>query len=216
MVICGTADATCARIFSLDAIRAATAALTVRLSWRASVLRGRSKLGLRVWEYSTDHCCKQAVPNGNLWYSRGKMCSDFFPGCCSGCHRCSHSSSILTCLCTTRPFKTWSTGVGIFYRPLLKAATHHRYIVQQSFNMSIQLPAGLKCDPIQMAEVVQQEYILVRRAWLYPRVNVAPLKAPQLLLQSQNRGAKTDLLNAIWSPITVPNNSPTLQPLVCT
>ena len=56
--------------------------------------------------------------------------------------------------------------------------------VQQFVDMSIQLPAGLKCDPVQMTEVAQQEKILVGGAWLYPKVNVAnssPLKAPQLL-----------------------------------
>ena len=35
------------------------------------------------------------------------MCPDFFPGCCSGGHRCSHIASILTCVCTTRPSRTW-------------------------------------------------------------------------------------------------------------
>ena len=49
-------------------------------------------------------------------------------------------------------------------RLLLKAVIHHQYIVpqyvQQSIDMSIQLSAGLQCDPIQMAEVVQQEYVL--------------------------------------------------------
>ena len=39
--------------------------------------------------------------------------------------------------------------------------------------MSIQLPADLQCDPVQMAEIVQQEYVLVGGARLYPRVNVA-------------------------------------------
>ena len=56
--------------------------------------------------------------------------------------------------------------------------------VQQSIDMSIQLPAGLQCNPVQMDEVVQQEYVLAGRAWLYPIVNVAncsPLKAPLLL-----------------------------------
>ena len=42
---------------------------------------------------------------------------------------------------------------------------HH---VQQSVDMSIQLPAGLQCDPVQMAEVVQQEYVLVGGACLHP------------------------------------------------
>ena len=45
--------------------------------------------------------------------------------------------------------------------------------VQQSIDMSIQLPTGLQCNPVLMAEVIHQEYILVSGAWLYPRVNVA-------------------------------------------
>ena len=57
--------------------------------------------------------------------------------------------------------------------------------VQQPVNMSIQLLAGLQCDPIQMAEVVHQEYILISRALLYSIVNLAnfcsPLKEAQLL-----------------------------------
>ena len=51
--------------------------------------------------------------------------------------------------------------------------THCAQHVQKSVHMSIQLPAGLQCDPVQMAEVVQQEYMLIIRTWLYPRVNVA-------------------------------------------
>ena len=66
--------------------------------------------------------------------------------------------------------------------------------LQQSINMSIQLPAHLQCIPIQMAEVVQQEYILIGGVWLYPRVNVAntihPSKRNSYCLQSQNRGLK--------------------------
>ena len=53
--------------------------------------------------------------------------------------------------------------------PLIHCAQH----VQQSVNTSIQLPAVLECDPVQMAEVFQQEYILVVGAWLYHRVTVA-------------------------------------------
>ena len=44
--------------------------------------------------------------------------------------------------------------------------------VQQSVDMSMQLPSGLQRDPVQIAEVVQQEYVLFGGAWLYPRVNV--------------------------------------------
>ena len=49
-------------------------------------------------------------------------------------------------------------------------------------NMFIHLPAGLQWDPVQMTEVVQQEYVLVGGSRLYPRVNIAknysPLKVP--------------------------------------
>ena len=53
--------------------------------------------------------------------------------------------------------------------PPIHCAQH----VQQSVDMSIHLPTGLQCDPIQMAEVVQQEYVLVGGAQFYRRVNVA-------------------------------------------
>ena len=46
-----------------------------------------------------------------------------------GRHHCSHNASILMCVCIMQPFRTWSTGVGMSHRPLLKAATHHRYTV---------------------------------------------------------------------------------------
>ena len=59
IVLGHTAGSTCARISSLDAVRAATTARTLRQSWRASVLCGHPEPGLRVWECSTDHCWKQ-------------------------------------------------------------------------------------------------------------------------------------------------------------
>ena len=52
--------------------------------------------------------------------------------------------------------------------PPIHCAQH----VQQSVDISIQLPEGLQYDPIQMTEVVQHEYVLVCWAWLYTRVNV--------------------------------------------
>ena len=42
--------------------------------------------------------------------------------------RCSHNMSILSCVCITRPSRTWSTSVGMFHRSLLKARTHNRYV----------------------------------------------------------------------------------------
>ena len=50
---------------------------------------------------------------------------------------------------------------------------HYAQVVQQSVDKSIQLPAGLQRNPLQMAEVVKQEYVLIGGTWLYPRVNVA-------------------------------------------
>ena len=44
--------------------------------------------------------------------------------------------------------------------------------LQQSVDMSIQLTTGLQSEPVQMAEVVQHEYVLVGGAWLCPRMNV--------------------------------------------
>ena len=89
--------------------------------------------------------------------------------------------------------------------------------VQQSVDMSIHLPAGLQCDSIQMAEVVQLIYLLICRAWLYPRVNVANTLTSQSTTVSACRvktdGAKTGLLSAIWSPIIIINESLMLNPL---
>ena len=53
------------------------------------------------------------------------------------------------------------------------APTHCAQHVQQSVDMSNQLPTGLQCNPNQMAEHVQQEYVFISGAWLHPRVNVA-------------------------------------------
>ena len=53
------AGATCARISSQDAVRAVTAARTMRRSWRASVLRGRPEPDLWLWECSINNCWKQ-------------------------------------------------------------------------------------------------------------------------------------------------------------
>ena len=46
-------------------------------------------------------------------------------------------------------------------------STHGAQHVQQSLDMSIQFPAGLQCDHVQMAEVAHQESVLDGGAWLY-------------------------------------------------
>ena len=74
------------------------------------------------------------------------------------------------------PPRTWSTGRNVPHAtdessdtPQIHCAQH----VQQSVDMSIQLPAGLQCDPVPMAEVFQHVYVLFDGGWLYSRVNVA-------------------------------------------
>ena len=96
MVLGDTAGARCVRNSSLDTVRVATAARTMRRSCRESIMRGRP----------------------NLVYGCGNV-----------------------------------------------PQTHHRYIVpimcKQSVDMSSQLPTGIHCDPVQMAEFRQQ----VHDAW---------------------------------------------------
>ena len=66
--------------------------------------------------------------------------------------------------------------------------------VQQSVDTSIQLPTGLKYDPVQMTDVVQQEFLLVGGACLFLRVNLVNTvhlsKHHSYCLQSQNRELK--------------------------
>ena len=85
--------------------------------------------------------------------------------------------------------KHLSTGVEMFHRPLLKAATHHRYIVPKRTAIRRYVQQS---EPVQMAEVVLQVYVLVGEAWLYPSVNVANTvhlsNHHSCCLQSQNRG----------------------------
>ena len=50
---------------------------------------------------------------------------------------------------------------------------HFAQHLQKSVDLSIQLPADLQCNPVQMAEVVQREHVLVAGSWLYPILNVA-------------------------------------------
>ena len=99
------------------------------------------------------------------------MCLDFIPGCSSGGHCCSHSASILTCVCTLcRP--EWCgndppTTTENSDTPPIHCAAICRYVHPAS--------RRLKMRPDEMSEVVQQEYVvlLIGGAWLYPRVNVA-------------------------------------------
>ena len=134
------------------------------------------------------------------------MCTDFFPGCCSSGHRCSHSASVLTSVCTIRPSRTWSMGVGMFDKPLPKATIHHLYTVpNMCSNPSIcpsSFPQVYNATPFKWLKLFNKEYVLVGGAWLYPRVNVANtvhLLDPQLdySCRVKTESSKTGLMSAI-------------------
>ena len=82
MILGDTTSATCARISSLDAVWAATAALTMRQSWCASLLCGRPEPGLWVWECSTDHCWKQRHTIDTLCPTCSEICQYVHPASC--------------------------------------------------------------------------------------------------------------------------------------
>ena len=67
MVLSDTAGETRARMSSLDAVQAATAASTMCQLWCVPVLCGRQKPGLWVWECSIDHCWKQRHTTDTLY-----------------------------------------------------------------------------------------------------------------------------------------------------
>ena len=57
----------------------------------------------------------------------------------------------MTCICTTRPSRTWSAGVAMFHR--LKAATHHRHIVSNMCSnpsiCSFSFPQAYNATPVK-------------------------------------------------------------------
>ena len=98
------------------------------------------------------------------------------------------------------------TTAEISNTPRIHCAQH----VQQSIDMSIQLPAGLQCHPFKWLKLFNRS-----GAWLYPRVNVANTfhlsKNHSYCLQNQNRGCKDRPPERHL--ITVTNEMLKLQPL---
>ena len=88
------------------------------------------------------------------------MCPYFFPGCCSGGQRidldvCLYYAAVQNLVygCRNVPQTTAESS----NTPLMHCAQY----VQQSVDMSIQLPASLQYDLVEMVEVVQLEYVFV-------------------------------------------------------
>ena len=132
------------------------------------------------------------------------------------CHRCFHNASILTCVCITRPSESGLRVLGCF--------THHcwrqRHIVLDMWsNPSIcpmQLHAGLQFPPFKWLKLFNRS---TYSSVVVPRVNFANTahlsKHHSYCLQNKNRGRKKiGFLSSSWSPITVTNESLTLQPLI--
>ena len=142
MVLGDATGASCTRISSLNAVRAATSAHAMHRSWRASVLK----------------------------------------------------RSIFTCICTTRPSRTWSTGVGMLQRHCWKqrhttdmlrptCAAIHWYVHRASHRPTIRSRSnGWSCST--------EIYVLVGRGLLHSRMNVTNTvlvsKHQSYCLQSHN------------------------------
>ena len=136
------------------------------------------------------------------------MNPDYFPECCSGGHRWSQNATILKRVCTRRFSMVY--GCGNVSRPLLKAATHHRYIVINMCSNSSICPSSF-----------QQAYYATPFKWLkvLNRSTYSPKGygcTLEWMLQTpftSQSTTVTGLLSAISSPMTVTNESLTLQPL---
>ena len=136
------------------------------------------------------------------------MCPDFFPGYCSGGHRCSHNADLHM---RTRPSRTWSTCVGMFYRPLLKAATNHRYFVPNTLAIR------------RYAHPTSRRPTMRRRSNSSCSTGVGrPTHGCNLEWQFQTlftsqitivTACRVNTEDAICSPMTMTNESLTLQPL---
>ena len=177
-------------------------------AWRCGGVIG--SMASHMWSES---CCKQTVPNGPWWHSRCNMCPDFFPGCCSGGHCCSHIVSIFTCICTLCPSRYGNVPQT--------TVTHHQYLVPNMCNNPSICPSSF----LQAYTVTSFKWLKLFNRSTYSMVgHGCPLEWMLQTLFTYERttitacraktgGAKTDLLSANCSPLTVTNESLTLQPL---
>ena len=112
------------------------------------------------------------------------MCPDIFPGCCSGGHRNSRNASILTCVCTTRPSRTWSMCVGMFHRPLLILVPN---MWRNPSICSKRFPLAYNATPFKWPKLLKRStYSSAGHVVYYNECSkhCSPLKAPQLLSSS--------------------------------
>ena len=148
------------------------------------------------------------------------MSPDFFPGCYSGGHCCSHNASILTGICTMQPTRTWSMGVRMFHRPLLKAVTHHQYIVpNMCSNLSIcpsSFPQAYYTTLFKWLKLFKSTYSLewygCTLEWMLQTLFTSQ-STTVTAYRVKTEGAKTGFLSVTWSLMNMTNVSLTLQSL---
>ena len=112
-----------------------------------------------------------------------------------------------------RPSRMWYMGVWNVPQtnaensvtPTIYCAQH----MHQSIDKSIQLPAGLQCDPIQMAQIVQQYCSTYSSAGhgctlecMMPTLFTSQ-STTVTAYSLKTESAKTGLLSAIWSPMAL-------------
>ena len=122
---------------------------------------------------------------------------------------------------TTRPSRTWSTGVGMFHRPLLEAATYHRYIVTNTCsNRSIcppSFPQTYNVTPFKWLKMFNRSMYssaghCCDLEWMLQTLFTSQ-STTVTVCRVKTEGAKIGLLSVIRSPMTVTNESLTLHPL---
>ena len=156
-----------------------------------------------------ESCCKQTVPNASRNYTAGATCDRISSLGTVQAFTAVRTMISLDVRLNYAAIQNLVYGCGNVPQTIAKSSDtppiHCAQHLQQSVDMSIQLPAELQCYPVQMAEVVQEEYVLVGGPWLYPRVTVANTvhlsKHHSYCMQSKIEDAKTGLLSHIWSPM---------------
>ena len=127
------------------------------------------------------------------------MCPDFFPGCCSGGHSCSHSASILTCLYYA-VVQNLVYGCGNVPQTTAESRDTSPTHVQQSVDMFIPFSRRPAMQSRSSSCSCSTGVRTVRWGMVVPYSecykHCSPLKAPQLLPAVKTKDAKIGLLSA--------------------
>ena len=116
------------------------------------------------------------------------MCLDFFLGCCSSGHRCSHNVSYLDVCLYYVTIQNLVYGCG---RPLLKAGTNHRHTVANMCSNPLICPSSF----LQAYNAIPFKWLKLFNRCTYSSAGhvantVCLSKHHNYCLQSQNRDCK--------------------------